>query len=280
MARSGTDTAVIMAAFNAEQTIAQAVGSIVNGTLPVDLYVVDDCSDSLMADHLAPFRDRIEVIRLDENAGPANARNVALKRVLQLGYTYVAIMDADDIAHPSRLDKQRAFMEAHPGIGVSGTAVREFDGDTNATLRIFKRPATPEGVRNAMYFNIGVAHPCAMFRCDVLREVGLYATAYPAAEDYELMRRILQRHEMANLDECLLDYRIWPGGASQRRRYRQLFDRLRIQIRYFEGSNWRAWAGIGKTLAAIVISDRILQPAKLAMSRLRDNRRRTASPPA
>lgn len=280
MARSGSDTAVIMAAFNAEQTIVAAVASIVDGTLPVDVYVVDDCSDQPIAAHLAQFGAKVEVIRLDTNAGPANARNVALRRVLGLGYAYVAIMDADDVSYPTRLAKQRQFLEAHRNIAGCGTAVREFDGASNETLRIFKLPAAPAAVRNAMYFNIGVAHPCAMFRCDVLRDVGLYATAYPAAEDYELMRRILRKHELANLDECLLDYRIWPGGASQRRRFRQLFDRLRIQLSYFEPSNWRAWAGVGKTLAAIVISDRLLQPAKLALSRLRDTARQSTSPSA
>lgn len=278
--RSGTDTAVIMAAFNAEQTIVAAVASIIEGTLPVDLYVVDDCSSHLISAHLTQFGPNVEVIRLDVNAGPANARNVALQRVLDLGYRYVAIMDADDVSYPTRLEKQRQFLEAHPDIAACGTSVREFDGASNRTLRIFKLPTSPEDVRNAMYFNIGVAHPCALFRCDVLRDVGLYSTSYPAAEDYELMRRILRKYDMANLDECLLDYRIWPSGASQRRRFRQLFDRLRIQITYFEPARWRAWAGIGKTLAAIVISDRLLQPAKLALSRLRDSTRHSASPSA
>lgn len=280
MIRSGVDTAVIMAAFNAEQTIVAAAASIMEGTLPVDLYVVDDCSNHPMSAHLGHFGPNVQVIRLDTNVGPANARNVALQRVLDLGYTYVAIMDADDVSYPTRLAKQRQFLEAHTDIAVCGTAVREFDGSSNETLRIFKLPTAPATVRNAMYFNIGVAHPCAMFRCSVLRETGLYSADYPAAEDYELMRRILRKHEMANLDECLLDYRIWPGGASQRRRFRQLFDRLRIQIAYFEPSNWRAWAGVGKTLAAIVISDRLLQPAKLALSRMRDNARQSTSPSA
>ena len=187
MMRSRTDTAVIMAAFNAEATIAPAIASILNSTLPADLYIVDDCSDRPLAEQLGDLGPNVQVIRLDTNAGPAIARNVALRRVLALGYAYVAIMDADDVSYPARLERQRQFLETRPYLAGCGTAVREFDGATNRTLRIFRLPTEPDAVRNAMYFNISVAHPCAMFRCDVLRETGLYSTSYPAAEDYELM---------------------------------------------------------------------------------------------
>jgi hypothetical protein len=92
-----------------------------------------------------------------------------------------------------------------------------------------------------------------MVRTKVLADVGLYDERYAAAEDYELFRRITRRYKAANVPEFLMDYRISSGGISQRRRVRQLRDRLAIQLRYFEPREWRAWAGVARTAASFLI---------------------------
>jgi glycosyltransferase involved in cell wall biosynthesis len=274
------DVAVVIAAYNAEATIVAAVESVLAGTMPCSVYIVDDNSAIPAEISLGRFAGRVQITRLDRNVGPAAARNIAMTKVIDAGFKYVAIMDADDISFPSRIEKQFAFLEKHPEIAACGTWVREFDPGSNETRRIFARPSEPAAVRDAMFFNIGLAHPSAMIRCDVLKSVGLYSTTYPVAEDYELMRRIGARFDLANIPECLLHYRISPEGASQRRRQRQLFDRLLIQIRYFELANWRAWAGISKTLVSILIPEQLVQKVKMSLARLpslgRYRRRSTA----
>lgn len=267
MTQFKTDTAVVMAAFNAEQTIIPAVASILASTLPVDLYVVDDCSERPMADHLSQFRGRIEVIRLGKNMGPANARNAALKKILSQGYKYVAISDSDDLSYATRFEKQRAYLDAHDDVAACATSVREFDGSTDRTIRFLELEMAPAEVKNVLYFNSSIAHPAIMYRCDMLRKVGLYSNRYPAAEDYELLRRIAVNHKIASLSECLVDYRVWPGSVSHRRRYRQLFDRLAIQWQYFEPLNWRSWAGLARTVAVIGSSDRLRDPWRAMRSK-------------
>lgn len=262
------NVAVVIAAYNAEDTIVSAVESVLEGTLPCSVYIVDDHSTVPVEESLRHLTGRVQITRLDHNVGPAAARNIAMTKVIEAGFKYVAIMDADDISFPTRLEKQFAFLEEHPEIAACGTWVREFDSKSQETLRIFARPSDPSAVRDAMFFNIGVAHPSAMIRCDVLKRVGLYSTKYPVAEDYELMRRIGAQYDLANIPQCLLHYRISPGSASQRRRRRQLYDRLLIQIKYFEYLNWRAWAGVAKTLASIFIPEQLLQTVKVALSRI------------
>ncbi len=260
--------AVVIAAYNAEATIAAAVESVLAGTLPCSIYIVDDHSAIPAEDSLRHFAGRVQITRLDRNVGPAAARNIAMTKVIDAGFKYVAIMDADDVSFPTRLEKQFAFLEEHPEIAACGTWVREFDSKSLETLRIFARPSDPSAVRDAMFFNIGIAHPSAMIRCDVLKRVGLYSTEYPVAEDYELMRRIGAQYDLANIPQCLLHYRISPEGASQRRRRRQMYDRLLIQIKYFEFGNWRAWAGVSKTLVSIFIPEQWIQKIKMTFSRL------------
>ena len=111
----------------------------------------------------------------------------------------------------------------------------------------------PADVRNLMFFNIGLSHASAMMRVEALKTVGLYSDQYPAAEDYELLRRIGKRFLLANLPEVLLHYRISSNGQSLRRRKQQLYDRLRIQVKYFKLFEWRAWVGMLKTLVLFLI---------------------------
>ena len=203
------------------------------------------------------------IIRFERNRGPGAARNAALGRILAGGYKYAAIMDADDISHPTRLAVQCEFLDNHPRVGAVGSWVRLFDDQTGETVFSLNRAADPESVRKLLFFNVGISHATTVFRVDALREVGVYDETYAAAEDYELMRRIATRYDLANIPECLLSYRISPGGQSRSRRHRQLYDRLRTQLKYFEPMEWRAWAGVAKTLIAWLVPPSMSETLKI-----------------
>lgn len=259
--------AAVVAAYNAEQTIVAAVESILASTIECRVYVVDDHSRTPAAECLKHLLDRIVLIRLDANVGPAAARNIALQKVIEAGFKYVAIVDADDISEPARLQKQLEFMEAHPRVGACGTWTSHFRTSTKEEIFVNRRPSDPDKVRNSMFFNIGLSHASAMIRCEALQRVGLYSTDYPAAEDYELFRRIATQYDLANVSECLLYYRLSPTGQSVTRRKRQLYDRLRIQLKYFEITKWRAWAGLARTAVTFLMPLSVFQGIKSNLQR-------------
>jgi glycosyltransferase involved in cell wall biosynthesis len=245
--------AVLMAAYNAERTILQAVNSLLQGTYPCRIYVVDDCSRipvSQVLDACDP--DRIEIIRLERNVGPSAARNEGLGRILHNGHEFIVIMDADDVSHPDRLAKQVAFLAANPGTALVGCWERIIDEQGNVVSYVAS-PCDRQAIRNFLFFNLAINHPTWMVRADVFREVGGYLRSYFAAEDYEMLRRIARRFELGNVPEFLLDYRLSSGGISLRHRTRQLIDRLRVQLKYFEMLEWRAWAGVARTLTLLVL---------------------------
>jgi glycosyltransferase involved in cell wall biosynthesis len=246
--------AVVMAAYNAERTILQAVNSLLRGTFPCRIYIVDDCSQTPVADVLGTYDpEQIEIIRLARNLGPAAARNVALERILRNGHEFVAIMDADDVSHSHRLARQVAFLAAHPEIALVGCWERVIDEHTGNVVSHVALPCKPKAIRDCLFLKMCVSHPTWLMRTQVLSAVGLYSTTFRAAEDYELLRRIMTRFDVANVPEYLLDYRLSSGGISLRHRSRQLLDRMRIQARYFAPLNWRAWAGVLRTLALLVL---------------------------
>jgi glycosyltransferase involved in cell wall biosynthesis len=261
-----TVTAVLVAAYNADKTIRQAVESVLSGSHDCHIYVVDDCSSTPVSDVLAGY-DNVEVIRLKRNRGPAVARNIGLSKILAKDYDYVAIMDADDVSMPKRLARQACFLDKHPRVGAVGTWTRHFDEHTGEPTLERQRPADPEAIRNMMFFNAGISHASAMFRVEALRTVGVYSENYPAAEDYELLRRIGQKYDLANVPECLLAYRVSSQGQSLGRRRQQLTDRLRIQLRYFAPLNWRAWAGVAQTIVSLVVPVKVVHALKQKVMR-------------
>jgi len=256
--------AVLMAARDAQATIRSAIDSLSFDRAPFDLYIVDDCSAVPLTEILGPQPPHVEIIRLDANVGPAAARNAGLFRILSRNYKYVAIMDADDLSHRDRLAKQSAFLDRNPEVAVVGAWTRCFDEKTGKTVFHVTPPTEPRAVLDSLFFNSSFIHSSCMIRVEALVEVGLYSTHYPTAEDYELARRIATRFQLANLPEYLLDYRISGNGICIKRRRRQLFDRLRIQIRYFRPREWSAWAGFLKTIVLFVLPLWVITPLKSA----------------
>jgi glycosyltransferase involved in cell wall biosynthesis len=246
------DLAVLMTAYNAEKTIAQAIESLKTDAEPFDLLIVDDCSRIPLAEIVGKDAS-IEIVRPERNLGVAGAKNFGLRRLLDRPYEFIAMMDADDVATSQRLHKQASFLRANPDVALVGSWARYVDENTREVVWRCCPPCDAEGIREALFLNNCIIHPTWMVRAQALRAAGPYSSEFPAAEDYELLRRMSAQFAFANLPECLLDYSISMSGVSVTRRRRQLFDRLRIQARYFDPWRVNAWVGMVRTLALFIV---------------------------
>ena len=89
--------AILVAAYNAEQTLPACLDSLCQQTLrDIEVWCVDDCStDDTLSILKARSRmdSRIHVLQTPVNSGQAVARNLALKRVTA---PFVCMIDADD----------------------------------------------------------------------------------------------------------------------------------------------------------------------------------------
>ena len=101
-----TRFSVIMAAYNAEKYIEDAIGSVLNQTYENwELVVVDDGSSDKtaeIADNIARKDTRIQVIHQPNSGTAAAARNSALKVITG---DYVQMLDADDLLEKNMLSK-------------------------------------------------------------------------------------------------------------------------------------------------------------------------------
>lgn len=204
---------VVLPAFNAERYVAAAVDSILRQTLSdFELIAIDDGST-----------DETPAILREKAAADARIRlvsrpNRGLTRTLNEGVglaraAYVAIMNADDIALPPRLERQAAFLDEHPQVAAVGTATRTFAEEGQPQV-VTVMPADPEGLRSLLASTSPFAHPTVMFRRQAVVDAGLYRPQLEPAEDYDLWLRLAERHDLANLGEPLLDYRLHAGQST------------------------------------------------------------------
>lgn len=204
---------VILPVFNFERFVAEAVDSILGQTFPAfELIVIDDGSTdgspAILADRAASD-SRVRLVSRP-NRGLTHTLNegVSLARA-----NYVAIMNADDIALPARLEKQVTFLDTHPAVAAVGTATRMFaERGTRKVDAVMM--VEPEALRSLLQSTSPFAHPTVMFRRQAVVDVGLYRPSLEPAEDYDLWLRLAERFDLANLGVPLLEYRLHAGQST------------------------------------------------------------------
>lgn len=122
------------------------------------------------------------------------------------------MMDADDISCPTRLERQVAFLHDHPNIALLGTSVSVIDED-GRFVRESKAIGSPEDIASRLAEHNCFAHSSVMLRAGVLRQYRGYR-AFKIAHDYDLWVRIVQGHQVANIAEPLVLYRLHRGSLS------------------------------------------------------------------
>jgi glycosyltransferase involved in cell wall biosynthesis len=199
---------VLMAVYNGLPYLRQAVESVRAQTWPDwQLVAVDDGSRDGSAGYLASLRDeRITIVR-QTNQGLAAALNHGLRHCAG---ELVARLDADDVAEPTRLAEQAAFLRRHPAVGLVGTQFR-YVGQRRAG-KPSRLPCDHVGIVAALsQGRHALVHSSVMGRTELFRRLGGY---WPdgVAEDWDLYLRMGEVSRLANLDRVLLSVRV--HGAS------------------------------------------------------------------
>jgi glycosyltransferase involved in cell wall biosynthesis len=115
---------------------------------------------------------------------------------------YIARMDADDVSYPTRIETQVSYMEAHPNVGICGTA---HILKSNEIIQVCSYPLNTDDIAMRLMFGTAFGHPTVMFRSDFIKTIsGPYDSPFIHAEDYELWVRCVGETNMANLPDILM----------------------------------------------------------------------------
>jgi cellulose synthase/poly-beta-1,6-N-acetylglucosamine synthase-like glycosyltransferase len=205
---------VVLSVRNGGSDLPLALDTILKQTFAdFELIAINNGSVDGTAAYLDGVADpRVRVFH-QADAGLAGALNGGIS--LARG-RYIARQDHDDLADPTRLAKQVAFLDAHPDYALVGTRAEIWIGDT-PTNRFHDHPAENEVLQFDLLFNNPFVHSSVMIRKSALDRVGGYTTdtARQPPEDYELWSRIARHYRVANLAERLTVYREVPSSMSR-----------------------------------------------------------------
>jgi glycosyltransferase involved in cell wall biosynthesis len=257
---------VFIPAHNAAPFLDAAVESVVAQTFgDFELLIIDDGSRDRtreLAQAWAARDSRIRVVSRENRGRPAT-RNEAFDRARG---RYLAVLDADDLSAPHRLERQVAYMDAHPDVAVCGSHnlhVRHPVDLRQARLSrsiLRKHPTGVRGIRAVQFFDCAIRQSTAMFRMDTVRARGYrYNPAYPLAEDFELWSRILQSDIVANLPEVLGYYRRHDGQSTHLQ-----FTEVHL---YMASAARTAWGRYGVDSGTIVDTLKLMRPEHFAEAR-------------
>ena len=190
--------------------LRESIRSVLNQTFgDFELILLDDCPDDPREAIVREFDDpRIRYERNERNLGITPSRN----RLIELARgEYLAIFDHDDVCRADRLEKEVAWLDAHPECGVVSSWTREIPAGN-----VVRWPMEDETIRLELMGGCVVAHTAAMVRASVLRERDIrYEAAYSPAEDYRLWLRLLPVTGFHVIPEPLTDYRLYAGNTAK-----------------------------------------------------------------
>jgi hypothetical protein len=202
-----------MAVHDGERYLRESVESVLAQRFAdLELVVVDDGSRDRSAEIVRAYTDpRVRLLVNDRNLGlaPSLGRGVAEARG-----ELVARLDADDVALPDRLERQVAFMDAHPDVALVGSWYEEMsaDGAPGARVRV---PTAHWDLRWHLHLYSPFAHSAVLWRRElVAREIGSYDERLAYSMDYDLWWRISRRLLVANVPADLVRLRVHASSMT------------------------------------------------------------------
>ena len=230
-----------MGTHNAGPWLGAAVASVLGQTLgDLELIVIDDGSTDDTPRVLAAIRDP----RLRVERQPRSGLTRALTRALGIARApLLARLDADDVAAPDRLERQVAYMAAHPEIGLLGTAAREVDMHGH-TCGLVRPPQDDRSLRRLLIRRNPFVHSSIVMRRELVERAGGYDAAFAVAQDYDLWLRLSELTRLANLPDVLVTRRLVPERVSARRENERLRAEARARWRAVRRGGYPPWCAV------------------------------------
>lgn len=234
------EISVIMAVYQAGdgRALRQAVRSIcLQSYSRWELLICDDGSTDRtweILTELAGTDARIRLLRLGKNHKAGYARNKCIRAARG---RYLAVMDADDISAPNRLQRQLDFLKSHPKAAFVGSRGEFFIhrmGDDGACYPFCRVPKASD-----FLFSLPYVHASLLFRREALEQVHGYDSRRCAvrAEDYDLLLRLYGAGRYGVNLEDVLYYIRRDKKQYVRRKYRYRFHEAYVKLKGFQKLN-------------------------------------------
>lgn len=260
---------VVTTAYQAEAFTARCLASAaaMTGPWPIEILLFDDGSTdatAAVAEAMAATDVRIKAIR-----GGRCGRAAALNRAIeQSNGRYIAILDADDIALPHRLEATVPVLEADPKLAMVVADARLFDDEIpDVPMRPRGAPGLSRITPGMLYASNRIVHSTVLFRRDAWKAAGGYDETLDICVDYSFYFRLLRIGGIAHVGEivCLRQKRADSYFARKpSQAYAEALTRIRAEAR--AGLPIPLSAQFGATMRSLkgVARDLMLRPGGTA----------------
>jgi Glycosyl transferase family 2 len=200
---------VVIPVFNGERFLRDCINSVLGQTFSdFEIVVVNDGSTDGSPEILHSYSDtRLRMVSHTQNRGLAEARNTGIR---SSHGNYIALLDSDDIAEPTRLADQVEAMEQDRELVYLGTWALRFQSHSPAVTKVWKAEITDTELRILLMFRNRFNASSIMFRRTIV-PTELFANI-PMAEDYGFAVAMSKLGKIGNLPKPLVRYR--QHGAS------------------------------------------------------------------
>ncbi|MGE0822389.1 MAG: glycosyltransferase family 2 protein [Candidatus Binatia bacterium] len=207
---------VFIPVHNRERYVGDAIESVLGQNFDdFELLVIDDGSTDHTREIIRSYASdpRVRVIENPDNLGIPRTRNRGIE--LARG-RYLALLDSDDVAHPSRLGMQVEFLDQHPDYALIGAWTGGMDNTGQYHRRVRLLPVSAEEVRCRLLFQCCPAQSSIMARTAILRAYK-YREDYAVSSDYDLWIRLAGSHKLGSLPRVLVRSRMHQTQVTQER---------------------------------------------------------------
>lgn len=210
MSTTNNLVSIITPSYNSARFITETINSVLAQTYPHwEMIIVDDVSPDNANEIIECYArqdDRIKLIKLEKNSGPACARNRAIE---EAEGRYIAFLDSDDVWLPQKLEKQINFMhEYNVELCYSSYLTMNEDSRIIGEFKVSKLTVSyKELLKSCIIGNLTAIYDVEKIGKNYMENVG--------HEDYTLWLKILKKISFAyGIDEPLAQYRISSKSIS------------------------------------------------------------------
>jgi glycosyltransferase involved in cell wall biosynthesis len=207
----------LIPAYNAGRYLPHAIGSIIAQTYTDwEIVVVDDGSRdntrSVVEAYQPRLKDKLQYIR-QSNQGISAARNAGIRSARS---EFIALLDADDIWLPHRLQRGIQVFDADAETGLVHARVARIDAQGSVVGQLKVEPKYMSGniARNILTRRAHIICPTVIFRKRCLETAGMFDETLRATEDRDLWFRIARHWKIGYIDEILAYYRLSPASVT------------------------------------------------------------------
>ena len=207
---------IIIPTFNRGELITNSIKSVLNQTFQnLEVIIVDDGSSDNTKEIVKKIKDkRIKYIRLKENKGASNARNIGIKNAHG---QYISFQDSDDIFYPNKLEEQlKNIINKRSNFDFCKINVIYNDSFSY----FYPNKIVEDRLEKTDFFNELISHGNFISTQSILVEKEIiknyiFDPNLPRLQDYDLILRMIPKLKISYTKKVLVDLHIQKNSLTR-----------------------------------------------------------------